>query len=80
MNENCDVASRHPEPNLSVLMVASVKKSVILAARKSDAAEERQLAGFNRMIAKAAPRVARENAAALSRFHRGIAEQIRRAG
>ncbi|MEO5960671.1 MAG: hypothetical protein ABIZ49_11680 [Opitutaceae bacterium] len=42
--------------------------------------EERALLAFNRLIAKAAPRAARETAAALSRFHRGIAAQIRRAG
>lgn len=41
--------------------------------------EERSLAAFNRLIAKAAPKAARETAAALQRFHRGIAADIRRA-
>ncbi len=41
-------------------------------------AEERALKAFNRLIAKAAPRATRETAAALNRFHRGIAAEIRR--
>ena len=43
-------------------------------------AEERALDKFNRLVAKAAPRAARETAAALGRFHRDIATAIRRAG
>ena len=65
-------------------MVANANKSASSAKRKPAAtvpdAEERSLLEFNRLIAKAAPRAARETAAALSRFHRGIAAQIRRAG
>ena len=41
--------------------------------------EERSLLAFNRLIARAAPQAARENRAALARFHRGIAAAIRRA-
>lgn len=46
----------------------------------ADAAEERALMRFNRLAAKAAPRAARETAAALARFHRDIALAISRAG
>ena len=62
-------------------MVSVAPKSVASARRKSRAiprdAEERSLAEFNRLIAKAAPLAARETAAALNRFHRGIAAEIR---
>lgn len=65
-------------------MVATARKSSLSANRGRTApvadAEERSLAAFNRLIAKAAPRATRETAAALIRFHRGIADQIRRAG
>lgn len=65
-------------------MVSVTPKSVRYAKRKSSAssqdAEDRSLAEFNRLIAKAAPRAARETAAALNRFRRGIAAEIRRAG
>jgi hypothetical protein len=64
-------------------MVAPVKKSAHskrTQAVPTSIAEERSLTEFNRLVAKAAPRAARETAAALRRFHRGIAEQIRRAG
>lgn len=65
-------------------MVSVAPKSLRSVKRKSSAttpdAEERSLTEFNRLIAKAAPRAARETAAALNRFRRGIAEQIRRAG
>ena len=42
--------------------------------------EERSLLAFNRLIARAAPRAARETSAALARFRRDIASEIRRAG
>ncbi len=62
-------------------MVSVAPKSVSPAKRKSRAtpldAEERSLAEFNRLIAKAAPIATRETAAALNRFHRGIAAEIR---
>ena len=44
-----------------------------------DEAEEAALQRLNRLFAKAAPIAARENAAALARFHREIADNIRRA-
>ena len=65
-------------------MVATVRKPSRVAKHGNSApaadAEERSLADFNRLIAKAAPRATRETAAALSRFHRGIADQILRSG
>ncbi len=65
-------------------MVSVTPKSVRPTKRKSPVttpdAEERSLTEFNRLIAKAAPRAARETAAALNRFRRGIAAKIRRAG
>lgn len=65
-------------------MVSVAPKSGSHVKRKSPAtapdAEERSLTEFNRLIAKAAPRAARETAAALNRFRRGIAAEIRRAG
>ena len=62
-------------------MVSVAPKSVSPAKRKPRVAqpdaEERSLAEFNRLIAKAAPIATRETAAALNRFHRGIAAEIR---
>ena len=62
-------------------MVSGASKSVPLTKRKSRAtaldAEERSLVEFNRLIAKAAPIATRKTAAALNRFHRGIAAEIR---
>ena len=62
-------------------MVSVAPKSVAAVKRKSRVnpqdAEERSLAEFNRLIAKAAPLATRETAAALNRFHRGIAAEIR---
>jgi hypothetical protein len=65
-------------------MNSAVPKSVVPSRSKGrgNAAdiEARSLAEFNRLIARAAPRAARETAAALNRFRRGIAAEIRRAG
>jgi hypothetical protein len=65
-------------------MVSVTPKSLHPVKRKSPGTtpdvEERSLTEFNRLIAKAAPRAARETAAALNRFRRGIAAEIRRAG
>jgi len=44
-----------------------------------DEAEEAALQRLNRLFAKAAPIAARKSAAALARFHREIANDIRRA-
>jgi hypothetical protein len=65
-------------------MVANARKSNPSAKQETTmaelAAEERSLLKFNRLIAHAAPRPARETAAALLRFHRDIVAQIRRTG
>lgn len=80
----CKIATPPLPLTLPAIMVANARKSSLSAKRghTTPAAdpEERSLAAFNRLIAKAAPRATRETAAALSRFHRGIADQIRRAG
>ena len=63
-------------------MVSSSTKSSSSTKRKRPVvvidAEERALQSFNRMIAKAAPLAAKKAAAALTRYHRGIAAEIRR--
>jgi len=69
-------------------MVSSLLKTKTTARRgrraveadvDDDEAEEAALQRLNRLFAKAAPKAARENAAALARFHREIADNIRRA-
>ena len=81
---NCAVATVPNDNTLSSVMVANAKNPAPSLDRRTtlraEEREERSLAAFNRLIAKAAPRATRETAAALSRFHRGIADQIRRAG
>ena len=59
--------------------IASKSSTRKTRTRKVDA-EERSLLAFNRLIARAAPRAARETSAALARFRRDIASEIRRAG
>ncbi|MDR1788780.1 MAG: hypothetical protein LBR12_00170 [Opitutaceae bacterium] len=46
---------------------------------ENDAEEEASLMRLNRLFAKAAPKAARENAAALARFRRELAASIQRA-
>lgn len=81
---SCEIATYLNAHTFGFVMVAPVKKSASPTKRTSTVpisnAEERSLIEFNRLIAKAAPRAARETAAALRRFHRGIADQICRAG
>ncbi len=65
-------------------MIATLPKPAVPTHRKPRATaaqvEERSLLKFNRLLVQAAPRAARATAAALNRFHRDIAAEIRRAG
>ena len=64
----------------AVTMVATAKRySSPKLARPDDAAEEWALAKLNRMFAKAAPLAARRQKAAMKRFQRELAAEIRRA-
>ena len=78
----CKIALFIRPNKLPPTMVSPSRKSTSPAKRKpaviDSNAEERALKVFNRLIAKAAPRATRETAAALNRFHRGIAAEIRR--